>query len=249
MAIFSRLLKLYPDGRCYRGDTICYFASVGDEASIRSILEALPPGERKRLLHEFDEASRNAALHHAAANAQSGCVALLLKFGSDPDLRNEAGQTALMHAVWENDLHSMALLLDAGADINIGDEDGDPAFFFATTMEAASYLLYRGANIHAVNKLEQTVLLHWLSRDEMTKELLLLLLSHGCPVDARGFVKRQDISRQRLSAIEYCLFTKDYEYLSEMSRYSDDNILLQRITSLALEELTAICLLHPLELQ
>lgn len=232
MAIFSKLLKLYPDGRCYKGDTLCYFASVGDAASIRSILGPLPPGERLRLLHEFDKASRNAALHHAAANAQSDCVALLLKFGADPDLRNEDGNTALMYAVWENDLHSMALLLDAGADINIGYEDGDPSFFFATTMEAASYLLYRGANIRAMNKLEQTVLLHWLSRDEMTQELLLLLLSHGCPVDSRGFVKRQDIPRQRISAIEYCLLTEDYEYLSAMSPYSDDYILLQRIIAL-----------------
>jgi len=179
MARSSRLLKLYPDGTCYKKNTLCYFASVGDEESIRRILGPLPPGERVRLLHEIDEASRNAALHHAAANAQSECVALLLTFGADPDLRNEAGQTALMLAVWENDLKSMALLLDAGADVNLGDGDGDPSLNYATTTEAARYLLYRGANIHAVNNLNQTVLLHWLSRDEMTDELLLLLLSHG----------------------------------------------------------------------
>lgn len=78
-------------------------------------------------------------------------VRLLLDNGADPNLRNEAGATALMWAA--NDLDKTRLLLDRGADVNARSEDSRTALLIAAGQfgcrEVVRLLLDRGADTKA----------------------------------------------------------------------------------------------------
>jgi len=89
-------------------------------------------------------------LMQAALYGDVESVRLLLDKGADPNLRNEAGATALMWAV--NDLEKTRLLLDRGADVNARSEDSRTALLIAAgqfgSREVVKLLLDRGADIN-----------------------------------------------------------------------------------------------------
>ncbi len=66
----------------------------------------------------------NTPLMHAAADGDATVMALLLEFGADPTLLNDASETALGFAVTYNHVTAIEVLVNAGADINNTDDSG-----------------------------------------------------------------------------------------------------------------------------
>lgn len=118
----------------FSGDT----PSASPDPKAARIMEALRNGDHKRfgaLLRENPKAVNlkgpggSTPLMYAALYGDSESVRLLLKSGADPNLRNEAGATALMWAA--DDLEKARLLLERGADPNIFSDDGITALMIA----------------------------------------------------------------------------------------------------------------------
>jgi ankyrin repeat protein len=89
-------------------------------------------------------------LMQAALYGDAESVRLLLDNGAGPNIRNEAGATALMWAV--NDLEKTRLLLDRGADVNARSEDSRTALLIAAgrfgCRDVVKLLLDRGADVN-----------------------------------------------------------------------------------------------------
>jgi len=88
-------------------------------------------------------------LMQAVLDGDSSSVRFLLDNGADPNIRNEAGATALMWAM--DDIEKARLLLDHGADVNARSDDGRTPLLIAAGHLGANavvrLLLDRGANI------------------------------------------------------------------------------------------------------
>lgn len=103
-------------------------------------MEALRDGERAafcELLKEDPSAAQrkgpngSTPLMYATLYGDAESVRLLLEAGADPNVRNEAGATALMWAV--DDLDKSRLLIRSGADVNALSDDGRTPLLIATT--------------------------------------------------------------------------------------------------------------------
>ena len=88
-------------------------------------------------------------LMQAVLYGDSGSVRFLLDSGADPNIRNEAGATALMWAM--DDLEKTRLLLDHGADVNARSDDSRTPLLIAAGQfgcnAVVKLLLDRGANL------------------------------------------------------------------------------------------------------
>jgi ankyrin repeat protein len=76
---------------------------------------------------------------------------LLLDQGTNPNLQNTAGQTALMWASYHSHIDMVWLLLDYGADSNLQDKRGQTALMFASRLghtDVVRELLDRGADLN-----------------------------------------------------------------------------------------------------
>jgi ankyrin repeat protein len=122
-------------------------------------------------------------LMHAALYGDPESVRLLLDKGADPNLKNEAGATALMWSL--DDLEKTRLLLDHGADANIQSDDGVTALIIAAGRFGSSaivkLLLDHGANPSAKSPDSSRTPLVEAARagDEAA---LKLLIAHGADV-------------------------------------------------------------------
>ena len=122
------------------------------------ILEALHNGDKetfKRLAGEDPRIGNLKGpagitpLMQAVLYADTDSVRILLDGGADPNIRNDAGATALMWAV--NDLEKTRLLLDRGADVNARSDDSRTPLLIASVQYGSSdvvkLLLDRGAKL------------------------------------------------------------------------------------------------------
>jgi ankyrin repeat protein len=121
------------------------------------IMEALRAGDRrafKKLLGENPKAANlkgpggSTPLMYAALYGDSDSVRLLLDSGADPNLRNEAGATALMWAL--ADAEKTRVLLEYRADANARSDDGRTPLLIAASQHGSGavvkLLLDHGAN-------------------------------------------------------------------------------------------------------
>jgi ankyrin repeat protein len=102
------------------------------------------------------------ALISASMYGHSGIVKLLLDKGSDPNLKDSYGRTALMFAASMNG-HSgiVKLLFDKGADINIVNIYGQTALISASMngrIEIVRILLDKGSDPNIVNSYGETAI-------------------------------------------------------------------------------------------
>jgi ankyrin repeat protein len=162
------------------------------------ILEALRNGDKhtfKKLAAENPKAGNlrgpggTTPLMQAALYGDSDSVRFLLENGADPNIRNEAGATALMWAV--DDLEKTRLLLDHGADVNAHSDDGRTPLLIAAgqfgTGAMVRLLVDRGADPSAKSP---TVIGYMTPLAEAASvgddALMRMLIDRGVAVKAAG---------------------------------------------------------------
>ncbi|HXF39825.1 MAG TPA: ankyrin repeat domain-containing protein [Blastocatellia bacterium] len=162
------------------------------------IMKALRDGDKqtfKRLAVQQPKAGNlrgpggTTPLMQAALYGDAESVRLLLDNGADPNIRNEAGATALMWAV--SDLEKTRLLLDRGADVNARSEDSRTALLIAAgrfgCRDVVKLLLDRGADVNAKSPglgVEMTPLAEAARLPD--EALLRLLIERGADLKAAG---------------------------------------------------------------
>ena len=163
-----------------------------------AIMKALRDGDKqafKKLAAQYPNAGNlrgpggTTTLMQAALYGDAESVRLLLEKGADPNLRNEAGATALMWSI--NDLEKTRLLLDRGADVNARSDDSRTALLIAAgqfnSREVVKLLLDRGADIKAKGPglfSEMAVLTEAARLGD--EALLRLLIERGAGLKAAG---------------------------------------------------------------
>ncbi|HZJ13682.1 MAG TPA: ankyrin repeat domain-containing protein [Chthoniobacteraceae bacterium] len=115
----------------------------GDRGSFEKLLAASPTAGRSK------GSGGTSPLMYAALYGDANSVRLLLDKGADPNMRNDAGATALMWAV--DDPKKTRVLLERGADANARSDDGRTPLLLATARSGASevvtQLLDHGAKL------------------------------------------------------------------------------------------------------
>jgi len=146
-------------------------------------------------------------LMQAVLYGDASSVRLLLDNGADPNIRNEAGATALIWAV--GDLEKTRLLLDHGADVNASSDDGRTPLLIAAGQFGCSavvkLLLDHGANLAAKSPavVGYSTPLAEAARSG-DESLLHMLIDRGADVQSAGFVSFANANRARC---ESCLET------------------------------------------
>ena len=96
----------------------------GDRAAFRKLLKDEPSAAKRK------GPNGSTPLMYATLYGDAESVRLLLETGADPNVRNEAGATALMWAM--DDLDKSRLLIRSGADVNARSDDGRTPLLIAT---------------------------------------------------------------------------------------------------------------------
>jgi ankyrin repeat protein len=164
------------------------------------IMEALRDGDTQafeKLANEVPAAGSlrgpdgTTPLMQAVLYGDLGSVRLLLANGADPNIRNDAGATALMWAV--ADAEKARLLLDHGADVNAVSRDGRTPLLVAVSRaensEVVKLLLDRGADLSAKSPtgIGYATVLSEAARTG-DQALLRLLVGRGADVKSAGVV-------------------------------------------------------------
>ena len=171
----------------------------GATSALHYAVNAPPNSEAAKLLLEHG-AKPNATARHgqhgvtplmlAANGKDAALVQLLLDHKADPNLRDVAGNTALLNAVRGQAVDVVRALLAAGANPDVTTENdypGYPALMLAVTdaanREVAVALLAAKANVNAPDPNGKTPL-HWAVEKKRT-DLMELLLKAGADVNLR----------------------------------------------------------------
>ena len=163
------------------------------------LMDVLRDGDRAaflKLLREEPQVAKlkgpggSTLLMYAALYGDAESVRLLLEAGAEPNIRNEAGATALMWAV--DDLDKTRLLIRSGADVNARSDDGRTPLLIAAgrpgSYDVVKLLLDHKANPSLVlNTYGPTTPLR-LAAEAGDEALLRLLLDRGADAKAMGGV-------------------------------------------------------------
>jgi ankyrin repeat protein len=169
--------KETPDSR---SESLFQAIRKGDTDAVRALLRS------DRSLVNLRDSSGATPLMHGSLYAGEDLVKLLLDQGADPNVKNNAGATALMWGV--GDARKVRLLVARGADVNARSEDGKtPLVIVAGQAGAAGIvklLLEKGADIKARDINGSTALIQAAGGGDA--EILRLLIARGSDVNAQS---------------------------------------------------------------
>ena len=136
-----KIIKLWIDqGAKWPDDLAGETPPAPPDPKAARMMELLRDGDRRAFQRMLSEDPRIASLKgpggstplmYAVLYGDADAVRLLLDNGADPNLRNEAGASALMWAV--DNLEKTRVLLQRGADVNARSEDGRTALSIAAS--------------------------------------------------------------------------------------------------------------------
>lgn len=154
---------------------LAVFARVAAPADYIACVEAdYDPGARDEHGHTV--------LHHAAANADTAPIHLLLEAGADASVTGYNGHTPLHFALRHRNEAVAAVLVRAGADVNAAANAGiTPLLLAAYDESVTNLLLEAGADVHAQNR--NGTALHRAG----TAGVVDALLAAGADINAPGF--------------------------------------------------------------
>ena len=166
----------------------------GDEQTFRRLAGADPKAAN---LKGQDGAT---PLMQAVLDGDSSTVRFLLDNGADPNIRNEAGATALMWAV--DDLEKTRLLLDHGADVNARSDDSRTPLLIAAGRlgcnAVVKLLLDRGAKLAVKSPVTVGYSTPLAEATRFGDEALLqMLIERGAEVKAAGKFALANASRAK----------------------------------------------------
>ena len=153
-------------------------------------------------------------IHTACLQTEGWDTALtfLLRIGTDPNLRDNAGKTPLHYAVSCGNKEAIQLLLAAGADIRASDKNGCTVLHSAasgSSLDVIADLIDRGADVHA-RKISLETVLHSAAMGITNEARVRIeyLVEKGCRLDARdkdGFTAGFDSVYGGAEAVQTCL--------------------------------------------
>lgn len=106
---------------------------------------------------------------------------MLLDYGADPDIQNNAGYNALMTAAKTKGIDVVKKLLEITSDVNAKNNAGDTALSIASTennAEVVNALLEAGADINSQNENGSTALMSALYNSSDVENIIKLLIAH-----------------------------------------------------------------------
>jgi ankyrin repeat protein len=129
-------------------------AALGAAFFVVCIMVSIPPAQ--------SEGGPAHSLLAAAAKGDAGTVRKLLDAGVKPDVRDEAGRTALLVATHNNSIEVARALIAAGADVNARDNIEDSPYLYAGAEgrnEILRMTLGAGADLKSTNRYGGTALI------------------------------------------------------------------------------------------
>lgn len=142
-------------------------------------------------------------LHYAIESRNKRIVELLLKYDSNPNLKDIHGYNSLHFAVRSRDIEIVKLIITVIDDINTQTNDGENALHLACSLQLydiSKLLIESGININQKDNKEATPIFHTIVLNN--RELCKLLLDNGANVNV------QDIYGN--SPIHYCIMEDHY---------------------------------------
>ncbi|KAM4864759.1 putative ankyrin repeat domain-containing protein 26-like protein [Thomomys bottae] len=129
------------------------------------------------------DSDNSTALIKASQCQHEECVALLLKHGADPNVRDCNGNAAIHYAIYSDNVPIAAKLLAYRASIESQTKDGLTPLLLAlkeNKQQMAEFLIENKANIHAVDELNRSTLMYAVQHE--SKHMVKFLLQQGVDV-------------------------------------------------------------------
>jgi ankyrin repeat protein len=159
-----------------------FFRYVDAEATLRTIMQHLSSGKDPDLKRGISN-----LLHPCVRDSESEFLKFLLKYGADPNVRDESGETPL-HKAANNRKALLQLLLNYGADPNSTDKYGNSPLHYCSSCgddTIAALLIEKGADVNHQNHIGDSPL-HLASAYAGDYNAVQILIKNKAVINARN---------------------------------------------------------------
>lgn len=134
--------------------------------------------------HAANKPANNISIHEAALNGLSAEIDKIVEGGSDINVKDGDGRTALMYAAYNGHTGIMEKLISKGAAVNLKDNFGRTALMFASSgpyAEAVRLLLNNQADPNLTDKEEHFTALMYAAAEGQAEVVKILLTFKADP--------------------------------------------------------------------